>query len=34
MDARPPLLAVSLLIAIAVGVSGCGTTEKSGKVGA
>jgi hypothetical protein len=33
MDARPPLIAVSFLSAIAVGVSGCGTTEKSGQVG-
>jgi hypothetical protein len=33
MDARPPLIAVGSLIAIAVGVSGCGTTEKSGQVG-
>src|SRR3954471_21078377 len=33
MDARPPLIVVGSLIAIAIGVSGCGTTEKSGQVG-
>jgi hypothetical protein len=33
MDARPPLIAVGSLIAIAIGASGCGTTEKSGQVG-
>ena len=29
MDARPPLIAVFSVIAIAIGASGCGTTEKS-----
>jgi hypothetical protein len=33
MDARPPLIAVFSVIAIAIGASGCGTTEKSGQVG-
>ncbi len=33
MDARAPLVATSALIAIAIGASGCGTTEKSGNVG-
>jgi hypothetical protein len=33
MEARPPLLALGSLIAIAVGLTGCGTTEESGAVG-
>src|SRR4051794_14171777 len=33
MDARPLAICIPALIAIAIGAAGCGSTEKSGRVG-